>query len=97
MQVTDACQDCKRNDLVMSSKGMTGLSGGVNINNNPTLQVRRHSTHEHSGAAAVPAVLQKRCMQEQCWPKCCPPAATQIAWAFESCAPLISGGIKVSC
>lgn len=60
MQVTDACQDCKRNDLVMSAKGMTGLSGGVNINNNPTLQVRRHWPRAPAGAAAVPAVLAER-------------------------------------
>lgn len=57
MQVTDSCNDCKRNDLVVAAKGMTNLSGGVNINRNPTLQV---------------------------------------AWAFESCASLITGGIKAS-
>lgn len=42
--------------MVVAAKGMTELSGGVNINRNPTLQV---------------------------------------AWAFESCARLITGGIKV--
>jgi len=57
IQVTDSCNDCKRNDLVVAAKGMTNLSGGVNINRNPTLQV---------------------------------------AWAFESCASLITGGIKAS-
>jgi hypothetical protein len=50
--VVDSCQDCSAGNLVASSAGLRSLSGGVNVNANPTLQV---------------------------------------AWAFESCAPLITG------
>ena len=50
--VVDSCQDCSAGNLVVSSAGLRSLSGGVNVDANPTLQV---------------------------------------AWAFESCTPLITG------
>ena len=50
--VVDSCQDCAAGNLVVSSAGLRSLSGGVNVDANPTLQA---------------------------------------AWAFESCAPLITG------
>jgi hypothetical protein len=50
--VVDSCQDCSAGNLLVSSAGLRSLSGGVNVDANPTLQV---------------------------------------AWAFEPCAPLITG------
>jgi len=55
--VTDSCQDCKGNDIVLAAKGAAELTG-VDYNNNPSVQ---------------------------------------IAWQFESCAPLIQGASFVTC
>lgn len=37
--ITDLCNDCAGNDLVASAAGLSALSGGINIDRNPQLQV----------------------------------------------------------
>ena len=38
MMITDSCQDCRGNDIVLAARGAAELTG-VDINNNPSVQV----------------------------------------------------------
>lgn len=37
--VADSCAACTGDDIVVSAPGLANLTGGVNIDRNPTLQV----------------------------------------------------------
>lgn len=37
--VTDSCADCRGADLVVAARGLANLTGGVDVERNPSLQV----------------------------------------------------------
>lgn len=99
-----SCKECGPTDLLASGPGLTNLSGGVSVDLTPKFQAGL------GGAAGVwPTPLQAPA-RESLSPRLPRPfliqgpavpstqvfvPTQQVAWTFASCAPLITGGIKM--